>query len=141
MRTARTATNAEAKTIICPHCGADIGEPCHTPSGIPVAIHATRRWYAVRSPVAPVKTPVVKRPSAPRTRGAAKVEGVSYRVKTWKHTKAGGAFIAVMASVDGRPARLIGVELGPGDVTIDGWDERKLRAQVEAAVASSAAKV
>jgi hypothetical protein len=76
----------------------------------------------------------------PRTRGTAG-KGLAYRVKKWRHSPSGGAWFAVMASVDGRPARLIGVELGPGDVTSDGWDERKLRAQVEAKVASSAAKV
>jgi hypothetical protein len=60
---------------------------------------------------------------------------VSYRVKRWRHSPSGGAWLAVMASVDGHPAKLIGIELGPDDVTSDGWDETKLRAAVEATVA------
>lgn len=67
--------------------------------------------------------------------------GVSYRVKASRRSPTGGMWVAVMASVDGHPARPIGVELGPDDLAGSGWSEIVLRAAVIAAVASGAAKV
>lgn len=106
------ATNAEAMMIICPHCGAGVGERCQVPSGGLSKIHATRRWFANRPPAPPpkpaprtevplatVRPTVTKRPSAPRTRGAPKVTGVSYRVKASRRSPTGGMWVAVMASV------------------------------------------
>lgn len=136
--------------VTCPACQKPPGERCVIASG-PWAgnsarVHASRRLYAEapdQPPPAPYPVPAkavaAKRAynePGPRTRGTTAIPGmVSFRLKDWKRVSDGRAFVAVMASMDGAPARLVGVELaasecsewGPKDVALRRAVERKVR--------------